>query len=63
MMQDKLEVLETHLAHVDRTLQELSDVVNKQQAQINQLTRLVELMVNREEQEVDVTSERPPPHW
>ena len=57
------QVLETHLAHVDRMLEELSDVVNKQQAQINQLTRLVELMANREEQEVDVASERPPPHW
>ena len=63
MIQDKLEALETHLAHMDRTLEELSDVVNKQQAQINQLTRLVEIMANSEEQEVDVASDRPPPHW
>ena len=63
MIQDKLEALETHLAHMDRTLEELSDVVNKQQAQINQLTRVVEIMANREEQEVDVASDRPPPHW
>ena len=62
-MQDKLEVLETHLAHVDRALEELSDVVNKQQVQIDQLTRLVKLIVNREEQDVDVASERLPPHW
>ncbi len=62
-MQDKLEVLETHLAHVDRTLEELSDVVNKQQVQIDQLTRLVKLIANREEQDVDVASERLPPHW
>ena len=60
-MQDKLEVLETHLAHVDRALEELSDVVNKQQVQIDQLTRLVKLIANREEQ--DVASERLPPHW
>ena len=63
MMQDKLEVLETHLAHVDRTLEELSDVVNKQQVQIDQLTRLVKLIANREEQDLDVASERLPPHW
>ena len=62
-MQDKLEVLETHLAHVDRALEELSDVVNKQQVQIDQLTRLVKLIVNREEQDVDVASKRLPPHW
>jgi len=62
-MQDKLEVLETHLAHVDRALEELSDVVNKQQVQIDQLTRLVKLIANREEQDVDVASERLPPHW
>ena len=62
-MQDKLKVLETHLAHVDRTLEELSDVVNKQQVQIDQLTRLVKLIANREEQDVDVASERLPPHW
>ena len=62
-MQDRLEVLETHLAHVDRALEELSDVVNKQQVQIDQLTRLVKLIANREEQGVDVASERLPPHW
>ena len=62
-MQDKLEVLETHLAHVDRALEELSDVVNKQQVQIDQLTRLAKLIANREEQDVDVASERLPPHW
>ena len=62
-MQDKLEVLETHLAHVDRALEELSGVVNKQQVQIDQLTRLVKLIANREEQDVDVASERLPPHW
>ena len=62
-MQDKLEVLETHLAHVDRALEELSDVVNKQQVQIDQLTRLVKLIANREEQDVDLASERLPPHW
>ena len=62
-MQDKLEVLETHLAHVDRALEELSDVVNKQQVQIDQLTQLVKLIANREEQDLDVASERLPPHW
>lgn len=63
MMQHKLEVLETHLAHVDRTLEELSDLVNKQQVQIHKLTRLVKLIATRDEQEVDVASERLPPHW
>ena len=31
MTQDKFESLETHLAHLDKTVDELSDVVNKQQ--------------------------------
>ena len=63
MTQDRLESIETHLAHLDKTVEELSDVVNKQQTQINRLTRMIEMLFERERQDAEIAADKPPPHW
>jgi len=37
-----------HIAHLERQLQDLSDVIAQQADQITQLTRRVEMLMNRE---------------
>lgn len=63
MTQDKFESLETHLAHLDKTVDELSDVVNKQQTQINRLIRIVEILSGSEQQDAEISPDKVPPHW
>ena len=63
MTQDKLESLEMHLAHLDKTVDELSDVVNKQQTQINRLIRIVEILSESERQDAEISPDKVPPHW
>jgi len=61
--------LEERLAHYERALDELSDVVARQQAEIGMLTRRVQLLMEREAQReseatggIHMGDERPP-HW
>jgi len=63
MTQDRLESLESHLAHLDKNVEELSDVVNNQQAQINRLTSIIEMLFENEQQDVEIAADKPPPHW
>ena len=63
MTQDRLESLESHLAHLDKNVEELSDVVNNQQAQINRLTSIIEMLFENEQQDVEIDAGKPPPHW
>ena len=63
------QALEEKLAHLQKTTDELSEVVARQDAEITRLTRRVEMLMAREaEREVDaggtavMTDERPP-HW
>lgn len=61
--------LEEKLAHLERTVDELSDVVARQQGEIDRLTRLAQMLAAREaEREVAEGSSVPvadqrPPHW
>ena len=57
MTQDRLESLESHVAHLDKTVEELSDVVNKQQTQINRLTRMIEMLFERERQDAEIAAD------
>ena len=65
-MSDKVE--ET-VAHLLRTVDELSDVVARQDAEIARLTARVEMLMNREAEREAAEggtvplADRPPPHW
>ena len=63
MTQDRLESLESHVAHLDKTVEELSDVVNKQQTQINRLTRMIEMLFESEQKDAEIAADKRPPHW
>jgi len=63
-----LESLETRVAHLMRSVDDLSDVVAAQAREIDRLTRRVQMLMEREAEreaggggagEVD----QPPPHW
>ena len=62
--------LEERIAHLTRTVEDLSDVITRQQSEIDVLTRRVAMLMLREgEREaaqgsgVVMGDERPPPHW
>jgi SlyX protein len=60
--------LEERIAHLTRTVDDLSDVVARQASEIDRLTRRVTMLMEREaEREADGGSLAPgderPPHW
>ena len=68
-MTDPIDPREERLAHLERSLDELSDVVAQQAGEITQLTRRVELLLRREaEREAEGTGgvilgNEKPPHY
>lgn len=64
-----MEKIEEHLAHLTRTVEELSDVVARQEEEIALLTRRVAMLMEREGQrEADssggvVMGDERPPHY
>jgi SlyX protein len=65
---DRTQKTEEHLAHLTRMLEDLSDVVTRQEAEIARLARRVGLLLEREaEREADPGSvplaDQRPPHW
>lgn len=68
MTEDRIILLETRVADLIRTADDLSDVVARQSREIDRLTRCVEMLMQREaEREADAgalpLADRPPPHW
>lgn len=71
MQQDtkKVETLEALIAHLQKTVEDLSDVVARQDAELARLNRHVSLLMTREaEREADASGTLPladqkPPHW
>ncbi|MDM7931386.1 SlyX family protein [Tabrizicola sp.] len=64
---DRIETLEERLSHLTRAVEDLSDVVTRQAAEIDRLTRLTQLLAEREA-EREVAGDAPaanqrPPHW
>ena len=61
--------LEEQIAHLIRTVDDLSDVVTRQEKEIALLTRRVEMLMQREaEREYDTggtipLADQKPPHW
>ena len=61
-------VLEERVAHLIRAVDDLSDVVTRQGREIDRLTRLGQLLVEREAEREAMAGEGPaanvrPPHW
>lgn len=61
-------VLEERVAHLIRSVDDLSDVVARQAKEIDRLTRLVQMLVEREAEREAMAGEGPaanvrPPHW
>ena len=65
---DKLQALEERMAHLQRMMDDLSDVVARQDAEIRRLGRHVGLLMEREasreaaDGEIPLADQRPP-HW
>lgn len=60
--------LEERVAHLMRTVDDLSDVVAGQAKEIDRLSRLVQLLVEREAEREAMAGDGPaanvrPPHW
>lgn len=62
--------LEERIAHLICTLDDLSDVVARQQEEISVLTRRVQMLMAREGErdaarggDVVIGDDQPPPHW
>ena len=62
------EKLEERVAHLIRAVDDLSDIVTAQGREIDRLSRLVQLLVEREAEREAMASDGPaanvrPPHW
>ena len=68
-MDERLTALEETVAHLSRTVEDLSDVIARQDGEIDRLTRRVAMLMQREaEREADAGTSVPladqrPPHW
>lgn len=68
-MNDSIACLEEQIAHLTRTVDDLSDIVRAQADQIDRLTHRVQRLTEREaEREIDGGAQIPltdqrPPHW
>lgn len=65
---DKFQTLEERIAHLTRAVEELSDVVTRQDAELRRLSHRVGLLMEREadreaaEGTIPLAHQRPP-HW
>ena len=68
-MNERVTALEETVAHLTRTVEDLSEVLARQDGELARLTRRVEMLMNREaEREVEAGGTVPladqrPPHW
>ena len=67
-MMQSMEALEERVAHLIRSVDDLSDMVTSQGKEIDRLNRLVHLLVEREAEREAMGHEAPaanvrPPHW
>ncbi|MEY4873117.1 MAG: hypothetical protein RLZZ563_2447 [Pseudomonadota bacterium] len=62
------DAMEERVAHLIRAVEDMSDIVARQGKEIDRLTRLVHLLVEREAEREAMAGEGPaanvrPPHW
>lgn len=68
-LMDRMAAIEERLAHLMRAVEDLSDVVARQSGEIDRLSRLNHLLMEREAgREADVgegiaLADQKPPHW
>ncbi len=68
-MQERMERAEEQIAYLTRTVDELSDVVARQEAEITRLARRLGMLIEREaEREAEgggtiPLADQRPPHW
>jgi len=68
-MSERITALEETIAHLARTVEEISEVVARQDREIEAMQRRVQMLVQREaEREADTAGTVPladerPPHW
>ncbi|WP_417468316.1 SlyX family protein [Maricaulis sp.] len=63
---ERLDALETHIAHQDQMLQELSEVMNDQRAEFDAIKARLNQFLDRihaVEAQGPAPENRPPPHW
>jgi SlyX protein len=65
---DPTQDLEERIAHLTRTVEDLSDVVTRQGREIDRLTRIAAMLAEREAEREAGLGEAPganvrPPHW
>ncbi len=69
MPNDPINNLEEQIAHLTRTVEDLSDIVARQESEITSLSRRVAMLMQREAgREADnngsvVLADQKPPHW
>ncbi|MDF0603147.1 SlyX family protein [Psychromarinibacter sp. C21-152] len=69
MDETRIDALEEQLAHLQRVVDDLSEVIARQSAEIDRQTRRVAMLMEREaEREAETASSVPladqtPPHW
>ncbi|GKY89292.1 SlyX family protein [Sinisalibacter aestuarii] len=68
-MDERITALEEALAHLTKTVEELSEVIARQDREITRMARRMQMLMEREaERELDSSSSIPladqkPPHW
>jgi len=68
-MSERITALEETVAHLSQTVDELSDVIARQDREIDRITHRIEMLMQREvERELDTGGSVPhadqkPPHW
>jgi SlyX protein len=68
-MADDFTAIEERIAHLERTVEDLSDTVARQDRELQRLTARVSALMQREaEREIDgggsaPVADRKPPHW
>lgn len=68
-MSDRIERAEEELAHLRKTVDELSDVVAEQGREIDRMTRLLGMLIEREAEREYAAgggiplADQKPPHW
>ncbi len=64
---DRLTELEERLAHLLRSVEDLSDIIARQERELTTLSRHVALLMEREAERLAETqvplADKPPPHW
>lgn len=65
-MNERIDTLEERMAHLMRTVEDLSDIVARQADEIDRLTRRMALVMDRmagPDEEGAVFTDQRPPHW